>query len=251
MLDLSFAEYLSVFSLICFAGFVDAIAGGGGLITVPTYMAFGLPDSLILGTNKFASSLGTCSAVFRFIKSGRIHWPIILPASFAAFCAAIGGALLSSYLSSKAMVYLLLILIPAILFTQRRGFAQKIDPSTLPLPAIGMAGVIGAVMGAYDGFFGPGTGTFLLLCLNSFLAMNLIDASANARVINFSSNLSAFFIFLFKGQILWHLGLIAAAAAIIGNWLGSGFALKGGEKQIRIAFYFVLLMLLVKCVSIL
>lgn len=238
-------------ALVGFGGFIDAMAGGGGLITVPTYLALGVPPELVLGTNKCVSSAGTTLAVIRFVRKRLIVWPLaaigILAAGLGSFLGA-KGALLHD---RRSILVLLLVLLPTILFLQYRfryqlrSSAQKEPPKTRQLVVRTL--FLGLIMGAYDGFFGPGTGTFLLLGMMWFLKMDPLAATAHARIVNYASNLGALSLFLSRGLVAWDIALLATFASLFGNWLGSGLALTHQEKVIIPAFRFVLLLLLVKC----
>ncbi|SMF28530.1 TSUP family transporter [Pseudobacteriovorax antillogorgiicola] len=250
-MELSFLELGVMFALIGFAGFVDSIAGGGGMITIPTYLALGVPPDLVLGTNKTVSTTGTSIAVFRFAKNKAILWKLMAGAIVLSMLGSYIGASLSKYLSRSMMTGILLVVIPAILLIQRKidirakaSEGVKGFDRTLAIKAA----VIGFVIGGYDGLFGPGTGTFLLIAFVLFVNMDYRQASANGRIINYISNLSAFFVFLYEGRIYWPVVGVALIAAMIGNYLGSGMVLNNAEKVVRPVFQVVLIALLAKCV---
>jgi uncharacterized membrane protein YfcA len=251
-MDLEWWKVSLMVLLVGFAGFIDAIAGGGGLITVPTYLTLGVPPELVLGTNKCVSSAGTTLAVMRFVRQQLIHWPVAIVGIIAAAVGAFLGARGALFHDKRSILVLLLLLVPAILFLQYRfryqlrvsskgGYDQKkyVIQKTI---------LLGLVMGTYDGFFGPGTGTFLLLGMMWFLKMDPLSATAHARLVNYASNLGALGFFLIKGLVAWDIALLATSASLLGNWLGSGLALSHREKAIIPAFRFVLLLLLAKCV---
>lgn len=231
--------------MVGFAGFVDSIAGGGGLLTTPTYLFLGLPPQFILGTNKCVSTFGTTMAVSRFIKNKSFDYPLVVYSSVFAILGSGLGAYLSKFLNNERMVYLLLIVTPIILVLNQ----IKAKPENAAVKNIMLkSSLIGFFIGGYDGFFGPGTGTFLMFAFTLFLNMNLLKASANARIINFASNISAFFLFLYKGFIVWKLVPVAISGALIGNYFGSGYVIKGNVKLVKVVFNLVLLGLLVKSI---
>ena len=247
-MEIELWQYFAVFLLIGFAGFIDSIAGGGGLISVPTYLALGMPVELILGTNKCVSSSGTSFAVFRYIKSGSILWKTVIYAIVAALFGSAIGASLSSYLSRSTIFTLLLVVIPILFYLQARHMGEQADQSELTQHQIAArATLAGFFIGGYDGIFGPGTGTFLLLAFMLFLHMSTREASANARIVNYASNVSAFAYFLYHGLIFWPIALIAIAGAICGNWLGSGLVINNADKVVIPVFRFVLTLLMLKC----
>lgn len=241
-------QYVIVFLLIGFAGFIDSIAGGGGLISVPTYLALGLPTELILGTNKCVSSSGTTFAVFRYIRSGSIVWKTVIFAIIAALVGSAIGASLSSYLSRNIIFTMLLVVIPILFYLQARHMGEKGSrPDLTPSQVAFRSTLAGFFIGGYDGIFGPGTGTFLLLAFMLFLHMSTREASANARIVNYASNVSAFIYFLSHGLIYWPIALVAISGAICGNWLGSGLVINNADKVVVPVFRFVLTLLMVKC----
>lgn len=241
-------QYLLVFLLIGFAGFIDSIAGGGGLIAVPTYLALGLPAEFILGTNKCVSSSGATFAVLRYLRSRTIIWQTTGFAVITALIGSAGGASLAKYLSRNLIFILLLIVIPLLLYLQSRHLKTCTPrPPLSRRQIIFRAGLTGFLLGGYDGIFGPGTGTFLLLAFMVLLRFSARDASANARIVNYASNLSAFFYFLLQGRIYWPVAGVAIVASICGNWLGSGLVLKNADRVVVPVFRFVLILLMFKC----
>jgi len=247
-MEIELWQYAVVFLLIGFAGFIDSIAGGGGLISVPTYLALGMPVELILGTNKCVSSSGTTFAVFRYIRSGSILWKTVVFAIIAALIGSAFGASLSSYLSRSTIFALLLAVIPILFYLQARHLGEGGAKTELTQRQVGCRSALaGLVIGGYDGIFGPGTGTFLLLAFMLFLHMSAREASANARIVNYASNVSAFAYFLWHGLIFWPIAFVAIAGAICGNWLGSGLVINNADKVVIPVFRFVLTLLMLKC----
>ncbi|MDX2479655.1 MAG: TSUP family transporter [Desulfuromusa sp.] len=247
-MEIELWQYFAVFILISFAGFIDSIAGGGGLISVPTYLALGMPVELILGTNKCVSSSGTSFAVFRYIKSGSILWKTVIYAIVAALVGSAIGASLSSYLSRSIIFTLLLLVIPILFYLQAKHMGLQTVKLDLTQQQVALrSSLAGFFIGGYDGIFGPGTGTFLLLAFMLFLHMSTREASANARIVNYASNVSAFAYFLYHGLIFWPIALVAIAGAICGNWLGSGLVINNADKVVVPVFRFVLTLLMLKC----
>ena len=244
-LELDILDLAVLLALIALAGTVDSIAGGGGLITVPAYLAFGLPPGLLLGTNKAVSTLGTSLAVWRFHRSGAIRWRLVRWAVPVAAAAAAGGAWLSRYQSRETMTILLLVVVPLVLALSLRQSKPRPETS-MHANAPGRTAAMSAVVGGYDGFFGPGTGSFLIFGLTRFLHLGPRDASATARVINFASNIGALAFFATRLQVHVPLALLAAAAAMAGNYLGSHLVLSRAERVVRPVFICVLSALLAK-----
>lgn len=248
-MDFSLVQFIILFVGVFFAGLVDSIAGGGGLITLPLYISLGVPDHLILGTNKTVSTIGTSTAVLRFIKNKAIAWREGLIAISFSLCGSVLGAKSSHLLSSEYMSYLLVFILPIILFLNKgTDFSVEQTKGALELPQIIIrSSLIGFVIGFYDGFFGPGTGTFLLIALFLGLRLNVKSASATSRLINFSSNMASFIYFFINGKVVWEIAIVAIFASILGNWVGSGLVLSKAKEIIKPIFNGVVLLLFGKC----
>jgi len=239
--------------LICFgvffAGFVDAIGGGGGIIAVPVYLLAGLPTHFALGTNKLSSCIGTAASTFRFIKNGYADWKLALPSILLALYGAHLGTSLQLMLDERYLKYMLLIVLPivaVVLFRQKKMPEERGDISFRKQALIVWAASL--IVGAYDGFYGPGTGTFLLLIFCSLAKMDVRTASGNVKLVNFSSNLGALFTSLMAGKVLLPIGLIAAVFSIAGHYIGAGLTIKNGSKIVRPVILVVLLLLAVKVI---
>ncbi|WP_372654551.1 sulfite exporter TauE/SafE family protein [Halobacteriovorax sp.] len=250
MIDFSIIQYILIFVFVSFAGFVDSIAGGGGLITIPTYIAMGVPAEFILGTNKLVSTSGGTITVFRYIRSGVIDFSVLIYGIITGVLGSMLGANLGAYLDSEKMTYILIVIVPFIFILNhiRSKISRDEDYSLSKKTLIIRCSIIGLVIGAYDGFFGPGTGTFLIVAMVLFMNMDLHKASSSARMINFTSNISAFVVFLTKGMIAWEVAGVAIVASLVGNYLGSGFVVKGNTMVIKKVFNFVLFALLAKSI---
>ena len=226
------------------AGVIDAIAGGGGLITVPALLAAGLPPHVALGTNKGQSVFGSASALIAFARRGALDRKLAPKTFPAGLLGSLCGAAAVLALPPSILRPVILILLPvaaaAVLIK------RPVGDGTAPRNAILKAVALAAVIGAYDGFFGPGTGTFLIVGFVILNHMPLVNASANAKVVNFASNLAAVGIFASRGVILWKIALPMAAGQLAGGWTGAHLAVKGGEKVIRGAVVLVVMGLVVK-----
>ncbi len=250
MEDFTLLQAATIFCLITFAGFIDSMAGGGGLITIPTYIATGVPAHLLLGTNKCVSCISKSLSIFRYVKRGKIDFKFIVAPTIAAFSASLIGAQLSSVLDSKHMVYILIFVIPIIfLMNHLKKKKEGLDLTKLEnMQVLFRSVLIGLVIGGYDGFFGPGTGTFLIISMMFFLHFDILEASPHAAFMNYTSNLAAFITFLIKGAILWKVVAIALPAGLLGNYLGSNQVIKGNKATVTTAFNAVLVGLLIKSV---
>ena len=231
------------------AGTVDAIAGGGGLLTVPSLLAAGLPTDLALGTNKGCSTFGTSMAAWTFMRAGQ------LPLSRAALGFACGGAgalvgarlqLALSPAALKPIVLGLLVVVAVVLAVPRKKPAQSVTAVAARQPgALGPA-VLALVLGVYDGFFGPGTGTFLIVGAVSLFGVTMARATADAKAVNLGSNVASLVTFAIKGTVLWPIALPMAAANVAGGRLGARLAMKGGDRTIRLTVIAVSLAIVAK-----
>ena len=232
-----------------FAGMVDAVVGGGGLIQIPALLAQ-FPQTAIptlFGTNKLSSIAGTGAALWRYARSVRIPWAVVLPATGAALLGAWGGAALVAWIPREAMRPLVIVLMIAVaVYTFRRKDLGQQSSRSLN-PADRWKGMLfGGGIGLYDGFFGPGTGSFLVFGFVRLFGMDFVQGSASAKVINFATNLSAIGFFASHGPLLWEIGIVMAACNLAGSIIGTQLALKHGAGFIRKAFLLVVLLLIGK-----
>lgn len=222
-----------LFLLALLAGLVDAIAGGGGLITVPALLWAGLPPVQALGTNKAQAVFGSFAATLHFLRKGLLDPRAALPAVACTFAGAALGALAVQILDSALLARLIpLLLIGFALYFLFSPRVSDLDAHSRigPLP---FALLVGGGVGFYDGFFGPGTGTFLAMGYVALLGYNLRRATAHAKLLNFTSNLASLLVFIAGGQVLWGIALIMAAGQFVGGWLGARLVLRHGSRLIR------------------
>ena len=239
--------------LICvgvFLGsFMDAIAGGGGIITVPTYLiAFSrLPAYYALGTNKLSSGIGTVFSTARFIKNGLVDWKLFTPAVALALAGSVAGTWLQHHTPDVVLKYLLLFVLPVVAFVtlRNRSWPDQSEEMEFRVRAA-IVWTASFFIGGYDGYYGPGTGTFLMLVFIRLGKMDTRHAAGGVNVINLASNLSSLFTALASGYVYIGVGLISAAAAIAGHYLGAGLAIKNGSRIVRPTVIVVLLLLAVK-----
>ncbi len=240
---------LLVCPLVFLGGIIDAVAGGGGLVTLPAYLLAGLPPHLASGTNKCGNAFGTFLSTGRFLKKGSVHLPSALAGGAGALAGAWCGSRLNLILPEEFLYYLMLAVVPvmAVFLLFKRDFGAEDRSGRLGKGRlIALALGIGAAVGCYDGFFGPGAGTFLMLAFTGLCRFDLLTASGNTKVANSASNLAALATFALAGQVLWAVGIPAALCGIAGNFVGSGLALKGGAKVIRPMFFVVLALLVAR-----
>ncbi|MBI2276740.1 MAG: sulfite exporter TauE/SafE family protein [Dechloromonas sp.] len=242
-------DWLILIPAAFFAGMVDAAVGGGGLIQIPALLST-FPQTAIptlFGTNKVSSIAGTAASLWRYARAVRIPWRLVLPATAAALVGAWLGAALVAWMPRDAMRPLVVIMMLAVaLYTFLRKNLGH-EETHEPRPGDAWRGALfGLVIGLYDGFFGPGTGSFLIFGFVRLFGMDFVRASASAKVINLATNFSAIAFFASHGPILWAIGLTMAACNLAGAYLGTHLALKHGAGFIRQAFLGVVVILIAK-----
>lgn len=243
--------WLIVCPLVFLGGVIDAVAGGGGLITLPAYLLAGLPAHLASGTNKCGNAFGTFLSTGRFLKRGEVHIPSAAAGAAGALAGAWLGARLNLIMPEQILYYVMLAVVPvmAVFLLLKRDFGQEDQSGQLSrLQLVAMALGIGLVIGGYDGFFGPGAGTFLMLAFTGLCRFDLLTASGNTKVANSASNLASLITFALAGKVMWSVGIPAALCGIAGNYLGSSLALRGGARVIRPMFFVVLALLLARLI---
>jgi uncharacterized membrane protein YfcA len=232
--DFSYGLYGLLFAVAFVAGAIDAIAGGGGLITVPVLLSVGLSPAEALATNKLQGCAGTLSASHHFIRRGLVDlktmaWPIGMTAIGSVI-----GTLLVAYVDAQSLLKLIpFILICVAIFFFFLPFLQPLIASKVALGPMAFAVLVGSSIGFYDGFIGPGTGAFFSTAYLCFMGFSLLAATAHTKVLNATSNLASLSIFAFTGHIVWLLGLIMALGQWLGAQVGSRLAMSQGTRLIR------------------
>ena len=250
-MEFSLRALLIVCPLVFLAGFVDSVAGGGGLISIPAYVFAGLPMHFAYGTNKFAAATGTCVSSFTYFKSGNVHLKTALFSGAGALVGAWLGSQLAMILKEEVLRYCLMIILPlaAIFILFNRKFGENEDGHEEVKHLYPKALLIGFGLGAYDGFFGPGTGTFLIILFCLVLKLPLITSSGNAKLTNLASNVASAIAYMSGGKVLYWLAVPAALSMIAGNYLGAHLAIKNGAKFIKPIIVLVIVLLLFKIVT--
>ena len=224
MPDLS--TLLIVCPLVFLGGFVDSIAGGGGLITLPGYLIAGVPPHLAIGTNKLSSAMGMCISTVRLWRGGFIDMRMAMVPVAAAFIGSLVGAAVA-------------LMVPASVF-------QIILLCCLPISAVVVMRKKTLEPGTYDGFYGPGAGTFMLLAFSAVAKLGVRDAAGQMKIVNFSSGMAALATFAAAGEVNWILGLTAGIFGIAGHYIGSGLVMKNGSRIVRPIIGLVLVLLFAK-----
>ena len=244
------APYLIVCPLVFLGGFVDAIAGGGGLISLPAYLIAGLPVHMSIGTNKLSAAMGTTLTTVKFWRQGYIRLRLCLPCAAFALAGSAAGANLALQVDDYVFRIILLAVLPLTaiyVFRSKSLDAGGREPLS-PGRTTSVACAVALVIGVYDGFYGPGTGTFLLLLLTGLGRMSLGDAAGTTKVINLSTNVAALATYLINGQVLLPLGLAAGLFGIAGNYLGARSFTDKGARIVRPLIITVLAVFFVKII---
>ena len=248
--ELSLATGLFLLSASFLAGFVDSIAGGGGIVQLPALL-IGLPNSPaaeVLGTNKLSAVFGTTTAAALYRKQIKPDPKVLIGMAIPAFFGSAAGALLASRIPTSSMRPMILVLLIAVaIYTWLKPDLGKLENLRhVPKQRIQIGAIAGAVIGFYDGIFGPGTGSFLMLILVATLGYAFITASAIAKVVNVATNVGALIVFGINGAVIWQIGIIMGIANITGAIIGSRLAIRRGSTLVRKVFLLVTIVLIVR-----
>ena len=233
MIDITINLLIIFFIISMFAGFLDSISGGGGLLTIPAMLMAGVPPLEALGTNKLQGIFGTGSATITFASRGHIDFRSLWPIAVLCFISSIVGALIESKIPEQRLaIFIPYILIFVALYF---GLSKNIsDIGKAPILRFSiLATLILPIVGLYDGIFGPGAGSFYMFALLSLLGVGIVQATAQTKLLNFSSNLGGFIFFCVVGAVNWEIGLTMAVGQIIGSSIGARLAIKKGIKIIK------------------
>jgi hypothetical protein len=250
-MNITLDTFLIVCPLVFLAGLIDSIAGGGGLISLPAYFISGLPPHYAIATNKMSSCIGTLVSTIRYCKNKLVNWGIAIPSIIVALIGSTIGANLALLVDENIMKYILLFILPVVAYYVFRGknFSEGSSNAMISKRKVYIIAITASfIIGTYDGFYGPGTGTFLILIYTGLAKMDIRIASGNTKLVNLASNVAALTTFLFNGKIIFVLGITAAAFSIAGNYIGSGLVLKNGYKIIRPIILIVLTLLFMKII---
>lgn len=247
-MQLTFTTYLIVLPLVFLAALVDSIGGGGGLISLPAYTLAGLSYDLASGCNKFSAGCATLTATYRFIRSGKIMWLPALCAMAGSLPASFLGTRVSMLLGNRFMNIFMICATPVVaaaILIRRKETAREVRVTGWRLFFCFLGG---ALMGFYDGFFGPGTGTFLIVMFTWVTGMDMVAASATSKPVNLASNIASVVTRLIASQVIFALAIPATCLSITGAWIGSKLALTKGAKFIRYVMLGVMALLMVKLI---
>lgn len=248
-IDLSSIDIILACCASLAAGTIDSIVGGGGLVLVPALFSLfpNTAPAILFGTNKIAALSGTGMATVQYVRHVRVNWKIVIPAAILAWVGSGLGAWAVGHVNGsdfrKALPF---ILIAVFFYTlTQKHFGLTKGKAVADAKARILICIIGFVLGFYDGFFGPGTGSFLVFLIVRFLAYDFLQATATAKILNTTSNLSAVFLFVFNHEVYWGLGLCMAVANISGSFVGTKLAVKHGAVFVRKVFIVIVGVLII------
>ncbi len=249
-MEFDVTAFLIVCPLVFMAGLVDAVAGGGGLISLPAYLIAGLPPHYAIATNKLSSCMGTAAATWKFARNSFIPWKLALFCVPCGLLASALGARLALWLDEGIFTYVLLIILPLTALYVLRCKKLAVDREPLGKRRTwGIAMVVSLGIGVYDGFYGPGTGTFLILLLTTMAHLSLAQANGLTKAINLTTNVAALVVMIYYGKVVLLLGGVAACFSIAGNYVGAVLFAKGGGKIAKPMILIVLTIFMVKIIT--
>lgn len=250
-MDVNLTIYLIVCPLVFLAAVIDSIAGGGGIISLPAYMIAGVPAHYALGCNKMSSAMGTVISTARYVRNGAVDLKIAPASVLLALAGSAVGANLALITDEDILKKLLLFVLPVVAFfvLRKDSFGEKhSDEMISKRKQVSIALAASFLIGGYDGFYGPGTGTFLILVFTGLAHMDIRTASGNTKLVNLASNVAALVTFIINGKILFPLAVTAGIFGIIGHYIGSGMVLKNGVKVVKPVMLLVLILLFCKII---
>ncbi|RYF79957.1 MAG: sulfite exporter TauE/SafE family protein [Chitinophagaceae bacterium] len=232
------------------AGFVDAIVGGGGLIQLPAALVIlpSFPVASVIASLKIPAFSGTSIAAWQYLKRVSINWKLVTVICTIAFFASYSGSYLLTHVSNAFMkpVLLVVLTVVAVYTYTKKDFGQKEEKEISANKQLQLGIFISLIIGFYDGFIGPGAGSFLILAFIAFLGFDFLHASAHAKLVNLATNLGSVTLFIVKGKIIWGIALPMAAANMLGGFAGAKLAIARGNKFIRVFFLVVIVGILLR-----
>lgn len=243
-------QYFIVCPLLFLAGFIDAIGGGGGLISIPAYIISGVPVHNAIATNKLSSCMGTTVATWQYWVNGYIKPKLALCCVAAAFIGSPIGAEIALRIDAHVFKILMLVILPVTAFyvLKKKAIGEKVEElSFKKTAAISMATAF--VVGMYDGFYGPGTGTFLMLLLTGAAKLDIYQAAGTTKAINLTTNVASLIVYILNGKVIFFLGLAAGLFNMAGNFLGARFFRDKGSDIVRPIILIVLVIFFVKIIA--
>lgn len=231
--SLTIEVLMFLFIVAIVAGFLDTLAGGGGLLTLPALMMSGLPPLAALATNKLQSSMGTATATIMMLRDRRVRWQQVKYLMLAAFIGSALGTLIIQFINAATLTVIIPIVISCIGLYFLLAPVVDDNKKLAKVSASHYKNAVVPIIGAYDGVFGPGTGSFFTLAGRALRAQSFLEATAIAKTLNFSTNIASLLVFLFAGHVIWLAGLVMMVGQFIGAWMGSHCLFKIPVKYLR------------------
>ena len=231
--DITFGMLAFLFCIALTAGFIDTLAGGGGLLTLPALIMSGIPPLYALGTNKFQSSMGSGTATFMMISKKRIDFGEVKFKMLTAFGGSLLGTILVQFINTKLLSFIIPIILLIIAFYFLFSPRQVIEEGEEKISSTIYANAVIPAIGFYDGMFGPGTGSFFVLAGVALKGRGLVHSTAIAKSLNFATNIASLIIFIIAGKVLFPVGLLMMLGQGTGAWIGSHFLFKVDPKYLR------------------
>ena len=240
--DISVTWIIGLMIVAFAAGYIDAVAGGGGMLQLPALLFVGVPPVAALATNKIVGFTGTLLAVIKYSLEKKVYWKLVFYAAIPCLIASFFGSQVAMLLNPEVLTWMMLLCIPIALFfvlqkNQDYDKSKAVDSSCKTIAVI-------APLGFYDGLLGPGTGSYMAIAINRFLKYDFLTATASVKPLNLLTNLGAAIAFLLAGKVIWMIALPMAGASAFGGWLGGKSAITGGEDFIRKVLISVLVFML-------
>ena len=245
-MDLSIGALVFLCLFVFLAGFIDSVAGGGGLISLPAYLFVGLPPYIAIGCNKFSAGCGTTFSAARFFKNGAIDWHVAAISALFSFLFSFLGTKLALRINQETLKTILVIVLPiiAVMLLFKRNFGSENQSQSIPKKkALMLAACAGLALGFYDGLIGPGTGTIAIILFSAWMRYDLKTASGNAKILNLASNYASLIAVILGGKVIYSIAIPAAFFGIAGNYIGAGFAIKKGTAFIKPLMIAVIILL--------
>ncbi|MCR4805444.1 MAG: TSUP family transporter [Clostridia bacterium] len=246
---ITYPKLIFLCAAVFLAGFIDSIAGGGGIISIPAYLLTGLDPKVAFACNKTSACLGTTLAAGKYIRSGEVNWTVAIPSAIAALVGARIASLVVLALDPAIFQRIILFVLPfvAIFLIFKRDFGSTDASGDVPKgKMIAFSILIGLLIAFYDGLVGPGTGTFAIIAFCSLCKLDLKKASGSAKIFNWASNFASMISFILAGKVIWAIALITAACSMAGNFMGASMAIKKNPAFIRVMLTVVCGLLLLK-----
>ncbi len=246
-MELQLSHALSLIVLGFIGAFINAIVGGGGLISLPALLAVGLPPTMAIGTNKLAATMGNLTSMLTFMRAGKVNFRLLGPIVPLVFLGSIAGASTVHLLEPSILRPLIIVLLLAVLIYSliKKDFGKAPPSNVRPLRRLVIGACLLISIGFYDGFFGPGTGSFIIFVL-LFVGLDFVQASGSSKLLNLASNSAALLVFLLQGTVHFGYGLVLGLAMMAGAYVGSRMALSKGTAFVKILFVSVTSLLILK-----